>query len=107
MAKKELIANDPMETKLMTLAGTVGKVAAVVTVVLAVMGIASGIVLGGLASDFGVGGFIAFLIGFVPNAVLAAVVWIVKEVVCTWLEYQTEMHCYARTQTEILQEKED
>ena len=104
MAKRELIANDPMETKLMSVAGTVNKVATVLMIILLVMGVVAGIVVSDIASDFGTSGFVAFLIGLIPNAVLTAVVWIAREIICTWLEYQTEMHCYARTQTEILME---
>ena len=107
MAKRELIAHDPMETKLMTLAGTVSKIATFIMVILLVLGVVFGIVMGGIASDVGVGGFIAFLIGLIPSVVLAAIVWIVRELICTWLEYQTEMHCYARTQTEILMENSE
>ena len=102
MAKRELIANDPMEVKLMSICGTVSKIATFIIIVLLALGVVFGIVLSGVFSE--IGGFLVFLVGFLPNAMIALVVWLIKTLLCLWLEYQTEMHCYARTQTEILME---
>jgi len=99
MEKKDLIANDPMETRMIAFAETVRKIAWVIMIVLTV-----GAVLLGIAA--GAGDLLIFAAIIIPAVILVLLVWLVSELVCLWLENQTEMHCYARTQTEILLEKE-
>ena len=104
MAKKELIANDPMETRLMAFSGTVNRVANAIEAVLLIVSVVLGFVLSGVAGDFGVLRLLMLLACILAGVLLAAVVWLIKELICLWLENQVEMHCYARTQTEILME---
>lgn len=100
MAKKELIANDPMETRLMNFSETVRKIGIFVMVVLVVVGIVLGIAAG---VAFG-GDFWFLLMGLLFGVLSSVVVWLLQELICLVLEYLTEMHCYQRTQTEILME---
>jgi len=104
MEKKDLIANDPMETRLMAFCETVNKVSRMVITVVVIVGVFVGIGAAFFASDmFGdMAGFLGFAIGFVPSILAAIVIDAVKDLICLWLENQTEMHCYVRTQTEIL-----
>lgn len=100
MEKKDLIANDPMETRLMAFCETVNKVTTIVMFVILI-----GAVLLGIAASAGDLLILAAII--LPAAVLIMLVWLLKELICLWLENQTEMHCYVRTQTEILAGKSE
>lgn len=100
MNKREPIANDPMETRLIQFAVTVNKVALIIMIII----LAAGIMLGIAASA---GDLLTFASAILPSAVLTLLVWLAKELVCLWLEYTAEMHCYARTQTEILLENSE
>lgn len=97
MTKRELNANDPMEVRLMGFAETVNKAGSVIMIAVLLAAVILGISVSA--------GDLAILAGIVvPSAILIAVIWVLRELICLWLENQTEMHCYARTQTEILLE---
>ena len=91
----------------MTFTGTVNKIANVVMAVLLIAGVVFGFVLSGVAADFSVLRLLMLFVCILAGVILAVLVWLVKELVCLWLENQTEMHCYARTQTEILMENSE
>ncbi len=100
MDKKELVANDPMEMRLMSFAETVNKVSLIVMGVILFGAIVTGVLVA--ASDL-----LIFAVIVIPAVVLDILIWLAKELVCLWLENQTEMHCYARMQTEILMGMEE
>lgn len=97
MGKKELNANDPMEVRLMSFVETVNKITAAIMLII----LAAAVILGILWSA---GDLLILATVIFPAAALILLIWLIRELICLWLENQTEMHCYARIQTEILAE---
>ena len=111
MEKKEFALDDIFERQLMLYTDTVGKIATVIIVVVLIFGILLGVAgsnlvleLSGSWNDFS---FLGFLIGCSPCVLSVVIVWAIKTLVCFALEYMAKMHCYARTQTEILAESRE